>query len=96
MSFFIWTVVVGVIGWGASLAMKGDGSNHHVSHLIIGISGALLGGFLMATPVRVSMTQADNVSVLPLLVSFCIALALSMIANLWHRVNAQDAVEMDF
>jgi uncharacterized membrane protein YeaQ/YmgE (transglycosylase-associated protein family) len=96
MSFFIWTVVVGVIGWSVSLAMKSDASNHHVWHMSIGISGALLGGVLMATPIRISMVQADNVSVLSLLVSFFIALALSMIANLWHRVNAQDDVEMDF
>jgi uncharacterized membrane protein YeaQ/YmgE (transglycosylase-associated protein family) len=96
MSFFIWTVVVGVIGWGASLAMKSDVSHHHVLHVSIGVSGALLGGFLMATPARVIMGQSDNISILSLLVSFFIALALSMIANLWDRVNAQDDAEMDF
>lgn len=96
MSFFIWTMLVGVIGWVASLAMKSDESNHHLLHVSIGVSGALLGGWLMATPTRVSVVQTDETSVLSLLVSFFIALALSMIANLWDRVSAQDDVEMDF
>ncbi|OGB23183.1 MAG: hypothetical protein A3I66_09310 [Burkholderiales bacterium RIFCSPLOWO2_02_FULL_57_36] len=96
MSFFIWTVVVGIIGWVASFAMKSEVSNHHVLHVSIGVSGALLGGWLMATPARAHFGQTDETSVLSLLASFFIALALSMIANLWDRVNVQDDVEMDF
>lgn len=96
MSFFIWTILVGIIGWAASLAMKGDASNRHIAHASLGVSGALLGGWLMATPVRITMGPSEDISVLSLLVSFFIALALSMIANLWDRVIGQDDVEMDF
>lgn len=97
MSFFIWTMVVGVMGWSASLAMKSDASPHHVWHVSIGVSGALLGGLLMKTPVTWGANgRPDDTSILSLLVSFFIALALSMIANLWDRVSTQDDVEMDF
>jgi uncharacterized membrane protein YeaQ/YmgE (transglycosylase-associated protein family) len=96
MSFFIWTVLVGIIGWSASFAMRSDASNHPVLHVSIGVSGALLGGLLMSTPIRIDPGQTENFSILSLLVSFFMALALSMIANLWDRVNAQDDAEMDF
>ena len=97
MSFYIWTVLVGIVGWGASLAMRSEESNRHVLHVLIGVSGALLGGWLMATPVRGNVVaQTAEVSVLSLLVSFFIALALSMIANLWERVSAQEDAELDF
>lgn len=95
MSFFIWTILVGIVGWVASLAMRSDISNRHVLHVSIGVSGALMGAWLMATPARVGIMQTEETSVLSLLVSFFIALALSLIANLWDRVSAQDDVEMD-
>lgn len=95
MSFFVWTVIVGVIGWGATLAMKSGTSNHHVLHLAIGIAGALLGGLLMTAPERITIVQTNDINGLSLLVSFFIAMALSMIANLWHRVHLQDEAEMD-
>lgn len=96
MSYFIWTVLVGIIGWGASLVMRSDNSNHHVLHVSIGVTGAVLGGWLMAMPVRTIASQAEGIDILSLLVSFFIALALSMMANLWDRVNALDDAEMDF
>jgi uncharacterized membrane protein YeaQ/YmgE (transglycosylase-associated protein family) len=96
MSFLIWTVLVGVIGWVASLVMKSDASNRHFLHASIGVSGALLGGFLMATPERANVVQPDDINILSLLASFFIALALSMIANLWDRVSTEDDAELDF
>ena len=96
MSFFIWTVLVGIIGWGASLAMRSEASHRHGLHVSISVSGALLGGWLMAVPAYINMEHANEVGVLSLLVSFFIAWALSMIANLWERVSVQDDAEMDF
>jgi uncharacterized membrane protein YeaQ/YmgE (transglycosylase-associated protein family) len=96
MSLFLLTVVVGLIGWGASLVLRSGVSTFHLGHMSIGVSGALLGGFLMETPARISPAHSDSISVLSLLVSFFIALALSLIANLWHRVSIQDDAEMDF
>jgi uncharacterized membrane protein YeaQ/YmgE (transglycosylase-associated protein family) len=96
MSVFLLTVVVGLVGWGVSLVVRGGVSTFHLGHMSIGVSGALLGGLLMETPARMSPAYSDSVSVLSLLVSFFIALGLSLIANLWHRVNIQDDTEMDF
>ncbi len=96
MSLFIWTVVAGFFGWAASIAMQGNASNHRIMHASIGISGAVLGGLLMSTPIRINPSAPDEFSLLSLMVSFFMALALSMIANLWHRVSVQDDAEMDF
>jgi uncharacterized membrane protein YeaQ/YmgE (transglycosylase-associated protein family) len=97
MSLIIWTVLVGIVGWGTARAMRNEASSaHHVMQAAICISGALLGGWLMAMPNQRGMVQTDEVSILSLLVSFFIALGLSMIANLWDRVSAQDDAELDF
>ena len=96
MSYFVWTVFAGILGWGASLAMRSGVSNHHLLHASIGVTGALLGGWLMSTPLRAALESADEISILSLLVSFFIALAFSMMANLWDRVSTMDDVEMDF
>jgi uncharacterized membrane protein YeaQ/YmgE (transglycosylase-associated protein family) len=96
MSFFIWTALVGIIGWGASLAMKTDSSHRRVLHMSIGVLGAFLGGWLMMPRMHSGLEPVQDVDILSLLVSFFIALALSMIAKLWERVNAQDDPELDF
>ena len=42
-----WIVVGGIAGWLASLIMKTDGSMGLVGNIIVGIVGALIGGFIM-------------------------------------------------
>ena len=46
MNILIWLVIGGVIGWLASLVMRTDGQQGIVLNIVVGIVGALLGGWL--------------------------------------------------
>ena len=47
MGFILWLVIGGVVGWLASLVMKRDASQGIVLNIIVGIVGAMLGGWLL-------------------------------------------------
>src|SRR5690349_14098625 len=48
MNLIIWLVVGGVIGWLASLIMRTDGQQGILLNIIVGIVGALLGGWFIS------------------------------------------------
>ena len=48
MNLIIWLVVGGLIGWVASLIMKTDAQQGLLLNVIVGIVGALLGGWLLS------------------------------------------------
>jgi uncharacterized membrane protein YeaQ/YmgE (transglycosylase-associated protein family) len=48
MNFIIWLVVGGLIGWIASMIMKTDAQQGVILNVVVGIIGAMLGGWLLA------------------------------------------------
>ena len=46
MNIIIWLVIGGVIGWLASLVMRTDGQQGILLNIVVGIIGALLGGWI--------------------------------------------------
>lgn len=46
MSILGWIILGGLAGWVASLIMKADGQMGIVANIIVGIIGALIGGFI--------------------------------------------------
>ena len=48
MNFIIWLVVGGLIGWIASMIMKTDAQQGVILNVVVGIVGALLGGWFLA------------------------------------------------
>ena len=46
MSFIIWLIVGGIIGWVASMIMRTDAQQGALMNIVVGIVGAFLGGFL--------------------------------------------------
>lgn len=46
LEIIIWIVFGGIIGWIASLIMRNDESQGLVGNVIVGVGGALLGGFV--------------------------------------------------
>jgi uncharacterized membrane protein YeaQ/YmgE (transglycosylase-associated protein family) len=48
MGILSWLVFGGLAGWVGSILMKKDASMGIVLNIIVGISGALIGGFLMS------------------------------------------------
>jgi len=81
MNLIIWLVVGGVIGWLASIVMKTNAQQGMVLNVVVGIIGAVLGGWLMG---RGTINNAD-LSLPSLLVSFVGAVVLLAIVNLIRR-----------
>jgi uncharacterized membrane protein YeaQ/YmgE (transglycosylase-associated protein family) len=85
MNFIIWLVVGGLIGWIASMVMKTDGQQGIILNVIVGIVGAMLGGWIISPLVGVGTINQDNFSLPALLVSFVGAAILLAIVNLFRR-----------
>ena len=81
MNLIIWLVIGGVIGWLASIVMKTNAQQGMVLNVVVGIIGAVLGGWLMG---RGTINNAD-LSLPSLLVSFVGAVVLLAIVNLIRR-----------
>ncbi len=85
MNFIIWLIVGGVIGWLASIVMKTDGQQGIILNVVVGIVGAMLGGWLISPLVGAGTINQDNFSLPALLVSFVGAAILLAIVNLFRR-----------
>lgn len=85
MNFIIWLIVGGVIGWLASILMKTDGQQGIFLNVVVGIVGAMLGGWLISPMVGAGTINQDNFSLPALLVSFVGAAILLAIVNLVRR-----------
>ena len=85
MNLIIWLVVGGLIGWLASLIMKTDAQQGLVLNVVVGIVGALLGGWLLSPFVGAGSVNQGDFSVMGLLVSLGGAIILLFVVNLIRR-----------
>jgi uncharacterized membrane protein YeaQ/YmgE (transglycosylase-associated protein family) len=74
MGLLAWIVVGLIAGWLASSVMKGHGSGL-VGDLVLGVVGALLGGFLAATLLKMP-NAVNGINVMSILVAFLGAVIL--------------------
>jgi uncharacterized membrane protein YeaQ/YmgE (transglycosylase-associated protein family) len=82
MNFLIWIVVGGLIGWIASMVMGTDRQQGLFLNIIVGIVGALLGGWLISPMVGAGTINQSDFSVASLLVSFIGAVILLAVVRL--------------
>lgn len=85
MNFIIWIVVGGILGWLASLVMRTDAQQGMLLNVVVGIIGALLGGWLLAPLFGTGTINQNDFSISSLLVSFLGAIVLLAIVNLLRR-----------
>jgi uncharacterized membrane protein YeaQ/YmgE (transglycosylase-associated protein family) len=85
MNFIIWLVVGGIIGWLASLIMKTDAQQGVFLNVVVGIVGALLGGWLISPLLGVGTINQNQFSIGALIVSLIGAVILLAIVNLVRR-----------
>jgi uncharacterized membrane protein YeaQ/YmgE (transglycosylase-associated protein family) len=78
-------VVGGLIGWVASIVMRTDARQGIFLNVVVGIVGAVLGGWFLSPIVGVSTINQSNFSLPSLFVSFLGAVALLAIVNLVRR-----------
>ncbi|MEP7062786.1 MAG: GlsB/YeaQ/YmgE family stress response membrane protein [Betaproteobacteria bacterium] len=89
MNFIIWLVVGGVIGWLASRIMRTDAQQGVILNIVVGIVGALLGGWVISPLVGVPTINQDAFSIPAMLVSLIGAVILLGIVNLVRRGQAR-------
>ena len=89
MNFVVWLIVGGLIGWIASLVMKTDHQQGIFLNIVVGVVGALLGGWFISPLVGVPTINQDVFSMASLAVSLLGAIILLAIVNLVRRGKAR-------
>jgi uncharacterized membrane protein YeaQ/YmgE (transglycosylase-associated protein family) len=87
INFIVWIVVGGIIGWLASIVMRTN--EGLLLNIIVGIIGALLGGWLLGGLFNTGTINQGDFSLSGLLVSFLGAIILLAIVNLIRRGSAR-------
>jgi uncharacterized membrane protein YeaQ/YmgE (transglycosylase-associated protein family) len=85
MGIILWLVIGGVVGWLASIVMRRDGSQGIILNVVVGIVGAVLGGWLLSPVLGSPTINSGVISIGSLLVSFLGAVILLAIVNLISR-----------
>jgi uncharacterized membrane protein YeaQ/YmgE (transglycosylase-associated protein family) len=85
MNIIIWLVVGGLIGWVASMLMRTDAQQGVILNVVVGVIGALLGGFLLAPMFGTGTINQNDFSLAGLGVSLLGAIILLAIVNLIRR-----------
>ncbi|GAO54852.1 MULTISPECIES: GlsB/YeaQ/YmgE family stress response membrane protein [unclassified Novosphingobium] len=84
MGIIVLLIVGGILGWLASIVMRTDAQQGIFLNIVVGIVGAMLGGFLL-TPFIGGGSITQGISAGSLIVSFLGAVILLAIVNLVRR-----------
>jgi uncharacterized membrane protein YeaQ/YmgE (transglycosylase-associated protein family) len=85
MNFIIWLIVGGLIGWVASMIMRTNKQQGIILNIVVGIIGAMLGGYFLAPLFGTGTLNSGDFSLPALLVSLLGAVILLGIVNLVRR-----------
>ncbi len=85
MNFIIWVVIGGVLGWLASIVMRTNAQQGLFLNVVVGIIGAVLGGFILAPMIGSGTINDGDYSIASLGVSFVGAIILLAVVNLLRR-----------
>ena len=90
INLILWLLFGALVGWLASIVMRTDGQQGALLNIVVGIIGALLGGFLFnLLGIGGSNINNNDFSLSALLVSFVGAVVLLAIVNLFRRGRAR-------
>jgi uncharacterized membrane protein YeaQ/YmgE (transglycosylase-associated protein family) len=85
MGLIIWLIVGGIIGWLASMIMKTDAQQGVLLNVVVGIIGALIGGWLIAPLIGGSTSTAGGFDIMGFIAALIGAIILLAIVNLFRR-----------
>jgi uncharacterized membrane protein YeaQ/YmgE (transglycosylase-associated protein family) len=85
MNFIIWIVVGGILGWVASIIMRTNAQQGILLNVVVGVIGALLGGWLIAPLFGTGTINQNDFSIGSLVVSLLGSVILLVIVNLYQR-----------
>src|SRR5215470_18505287 len=81
INLILWLLFGALIGWLASLVMRTDAQQGAILNIVVGIVGALIGGFLFGA----NTINSNAFNLTSLLVSFVGAVILLAVVNLIRR-----------
>jgi len=85
MTFLLWLIVGGILGWLASIVMGTNDQMGMLLNVVVGIVGAFLGGLLLAPLFGTGTINQSDFSIGSLFVSFLGAVILLAILNFFRR-----------
>jgi uncharacterized membrane protein YeaQ/YmgE (transglycosylase-associated protein family) len=85
MNLIVWLLVGGLVGWLASMLMKTNDQQGMLLNVVVGLVGAMLGGWFISPLVGVSTINQNNFSLPALMVSLVGAVILLGIVNVVRR-----------
>ncbi len=88
MGIIVWLVMGGLVGWVASLIMGTNGQQGIILNIVVGIIGALIGGWLIG-PLLGAGSINEGLSIMSFVVSLIGAVILLAILSLFQRRSAR-------
>lgn len=85
MNILIWLIIGGILGWLASKVMHTDGQQGMILNIVVGIVGALVGGWLLSPLLGAGTINQNNFSVPALVISLLGAILLLAVYNVATR-----------
>ena len=85
MNLIIWLLVGALVGWLASMVMRTDAQQGAILNIVVGIVGALIGGFLFGGPT----INSSALNLTAILISFVGAVILLAVVNLVRRSSVR-------
>ena len=89
MNFIIWLVLGGLIGWVASMVMNTNAQQGMFLNVVVGIVGAMLGGWFLAPLFGTGTINSNDFSLAALGESLLGAIVLLAIVNFFRRGSAR-------
>ena len=89
MNLVIWLFVGGILGWVASLIMRTDAQQGLFLNVVVGVIGAMLGGWLISPLLGVGTINQSQFSLGALSVSLGGAVILLAVVNLIRSRSAR-------
>lgn len=89
MNFIAWIVIGGLIGWIASKIMNTDAQQGVILNVVVGIVGALVGGWLISPLVGLPTINQNAFSIGAMAVSLVGSIILLAVVNLFNRGKAR-------
>ncbi|NYS62029.1 GlsB/YeaQ/YmgE family stress response membrane protein [Vreelandella salicampi] len=87
MGIIIWLIMGGLVGWIASKIMGTSGQQGIILNVVVGIVGALIGGFLIG-PILGAGSINEGISVMSFIVSLIGAIILLAILSFFQRKSS--------
>jgi uncharacterized membrane protein YeaQ/YmgE (transglycosylase-associated protein family) len=84
MGIIVWLVMGGLVGWVASMIMGTNGQQGIILNVVVGIIGALIGGWLIG-PMLGAGSINDGITIMSFVVSLIGAIILLAILSIFRR-----------